>query len=189
MFYHFFGGGQISKNLFTKIAQLSTDTVYWWDKENYLGFQSKIRNQLETDRKIIIFFSATKLPCKDEKTSNMNKLIVEIFINFFKDTNNYLDRILVIYFSSDAVYGEDSSFLTEKSPINPHSWYGKMHLTRELLMKKAFEPSLLILRPVAVYGPNDKHKAYGPNRFIAEEREKKTITLFGNGQKKKSHIH
>lgn len=189
MNYHFYGGGQLCHAVATKFANFPYNSIYTWKRENHLGFPAVIKNQLETNQKLLIIFSATQLPCKDSYTFKLNIDIIKLFLSFFSDFQWYEDQIRVIYFSTDAVYKENTSYLDEDSPVEPSSWYGKMHLTRELLMRSIFEPYLLILRPVAVFGSFDKHKAYGPNRFIEESLNNRKITLHGDGLEKRNHLY
>src|ERR1700733_14547904 len=49
--------------------------------------------------------------------------------------------------------------------------------------------SLLFLRPCAVYGANDTHNSYGPNRFIRSGLKDGKITLFGFGEEKRDHVY
>ena len=98
----------------------------------------------------------------------------------------------VIYVSSDAVYGESENPVCESSICNPPDLYGTMHLTRERMLafsaKNAGIP-FLILRPSLLYGPDDPHNSYGPNRFFRTARGDGNITLFGNGEEKRDHIY
>jgi UDP-glucose 4-epimerase len=64
-----------------------------------------------------------------------------------------------------------------------------MHSARELMLKTSVgKIPLAILRPSLLYGLADPHNGYGPNRFRRLAEEKKTITLFGNGEEKRDHI-
>lgn len=98
----------------------------------------------------------------------------------------------VVYLSSDAVYPDSASLISERTPCDPGSLYGAAHLTRErMLMESARKKKipLLILRPSAVYGPGDTHGSYGPNRFARSAVKENKITLIGNGEEKRDHIY
>ena len=98
----------------------------------------------------------------------------------------------VIYLSSDAVYADDLDLIGETSPCNPTSFHGLMHLARERMLSIALAESqipLLILRPSLLYGANDTHNSYGPNRFLRIARETGTIALFGEGEEKRDHVY
>lgn len=95
----------------------------------------------------------------------------------------------LIYFSSDAVYNTDLNRVTEDSPASPRDLYGAMHHTREIMARSVGDIPTLILRPTAVYGPNEPHNSYGPNRFRQAAESYGKITLFGGGEETRDHIH
>jgi UDP-glucose 4-epimerase len=94
----------------------------------------------------------------------------------------------VVYFSSDAVYSLETSLITEASCAQPTDLYGTMHLARELMIKTSTKAPVAILRPTLIYGANDSHNAYGPNRLRRMAHENGRITLFGNGEEMRDHI-
>ena len=47
---------------------------------------------------------------------------------------------------------------------------------------------LAFLRPTLIYGANDPHNGYGPNRFRRQAAKGETITLFGEGEEKRDHV-
>jgi nucleoside-diphosphate-sugar epimerase len=96
--------------------------------------------------------------------------------------------IHVLYISSDAVYADSDSSLTESSPAAPASLHGVMHLAREVMLANAYTGPLCVLRPTLVYGPDDPHNGYGPNRFMRDARAGRPILLFGKGEERRDHI-
>jgi nucleoside-diphosphate-sugar epimerase len=48
---------------------------------------------------------------------------------------------------------------------------------------------VLVLRPTVVYGLDDPHNSYGPNRFRRAATNDGKITLFGGGEETRDHIH
>jgi nucleoside-diphosphate-sugar epimerase len=94
----------------------------------------------------------------------------------------------IIYMSSAAVYGEETENIqiSEKSLINPTSYYGINKYTGERLLRKACQAngmtSLVSLRPPLVYGPKDQGLTYGPAGFSMAALEGKPITLWGDGR-------
>jgi nucleoside-diphosphate-sugar epimerase len=64
-----------------------------------------------------------------------------------------------------------------------------MHHTREIMAHSLGETPVLILRPTTVYGPDDTHNSYGPNRFRRAATNDGKITLFGGGEETRDHIH
>jgi len=95
----------------------------------------------------------------------------------------------VIYISSDAVYADDTKPLVEKSCAEPSSLHGVMHLAREVMLKQVCMMPLAVLRPTLIYGAGDTHNGYGPNQFHRLAIEGKDITLFGEGEEQRDHVH
>ena len=94
----------------------------------------------------------------------------------------------VVYLSSDAVYSDSEGPLIESSNTQPDSLHGIMHVTRELMLKSVLSNPLSIVRPTLIYGPNDPHNGYGPNRFYRSANTSGSISLFGAGEEKRDHI-
>ncbi len=94
----------------------------------------------------------------------------------------------VVYFSSDAVYPLGDSPVSESSAAAPVDLYGAMHLARELMLKDTVGDKLAILRPTLIYGANDSHNSYGPNRFRRVAAKDSKITIGGNGEETRDHI-
>ena len=94
----------------------------------------------------------------------------------------------VIYISSDAVYADGDIPLTESSCAQPGSLHGAMHLAREVMLSNAWKGSLCFLRPTLIYGKEDPHNGYGPNRFLRLAVVGKDIDLFGDGEERRDHI-
>lgn len=97
----------------------------------------------------------------------------------------------VVSISSDAVYDERASLIRETTPAAPTSFHGLMHLARERMLLEALRGSrtpLAILRPSLLYGAEDPHNGYGPNRFLRSALQSGTITLFGDGEERRDHV-
>lgn len=95
----------------------------------------------------------------------------------------------LIYFSSDAVYDNAISRVSEGTPASPSDLYGTMHYTREVMARSLAEVPVLVLRPTLVYGVEDSHNSYGPNRFRRTALKDGKIILFGEGEEIRDHIH
>jgi len=95
----------------------------------------------------------------------------------------------LVYFSSDAVYDAAVSRITEDTPASPQDLYGVMHYTREIMARSLAKVPVLVLRPTLVYGLDDTHNSYGPNRFRRAAQKDGKITLFGGGEETRDHIH
>ena len=94
----------------------------------------------------------------------------------------------VIYVSSDAVYKDSPGPLSESSCAEPGSLHGAMHLAREIALRSEFAGPLAIVRPTLVYGLDDPHNGYGPNRFRRLAAAGKEIVLFGEGEERRDHV-
>jgi len=95
----------------------------------------------------------------------------------------------LVYISSDAVYSDDANPVTERSCQQPSSLHGAMHLAREIMLRTTLKLPLAILRPTLIYGAKDLHNGYGPNRFRRLAAKGEAITLFGEGEEKRDHVH
>lgn len=153
--------------------------------------QSQCVEQLQAvvqPKDVIVFTSAlTPDKGKDRATMLKNIAMGNHLCQFLEST----DCTQVVYFSSDAVYGSSEEIRRETSCCQPGDLYGLGHLVREEMIKAAAKKRdipLVILRSCAIYGEGDTHNSYGPNRFMRSALEEQKITLFGNGEEKRSHI-
>ena len=134
----------------------------------------------------IVFVSA-KAPCKTPELLEQNITMAKHFCQAIEDKKlNHL-----VYISSDAVYADNEFLITENISPSPNSLHGAMHLARELMLQGAVKGKfpLAILRPSVLYGENDPHNGYGPNKFRRLALNGEDITLFGNGEEKRDHVH
>ena len=94
----------------------------------------------------------------------------------------------LLYISSDAVYADDQNPVTESSYCAPSTLHGMMHAARELMLKNATRAPVAFLRPTLIYGANDPHGGYGPNRFRRQADRGEPIQIFGEGEERRDHI-
>jgi UDP-glucose 4-epimerase len=94
----------------------------------------------------------------------------------------------VIYISSDAVYKDSPDPLNENSCAEPGSLHGIMHLSREVMLRSVHTGPLALIRPTLVYGLDDPHNGYGPNRFRRLAAAGQEIVLFGEGEERRDHV-
>ena len=94
----------------------------------------------------------------------------------------------LIYISSDAVYSDSKKKINEKSETKPSSFHGFMHLIRENMLNE-LDCLKSFIRPTLIYGKNDPHNGYGPNKFIRCAQNNEKIILFGKGEERRDHIH
>jgi nucleoside-diphosphate-sugar epimerase len=94
----------------------------------------------------------------------------------------------LVYVSSDAVYDESDALVRETTRPAPTSMHGAMHFARERLLALAAGTPICILRPSLLYGADDPHNGYGPNRFARMASRGETISLFGEGEEQRDHV-
>ena len=92
------------------------------------------------------------------------------------------------YLSSDAVYADSNVTIDEDFLKQPTSIHGRMHLLREARLEQEFSEKLLIVRPTLIYGKEDPHNGYGPNKFMRSAIQNQVIELNGFGEELRDHI-
>lgn len=95
----------------------------------------------------------------------------------------------IVYASSDAVYPFTIDLIAADAPAAPSDLYGAMHRTREILLAAEAPAPLAVLRFTAIYGTDDTHNSYGPNRFIRQALTDRRIALFGDGEEMRDHLY
>ena len=95
----------------------------------------------------------------------------------------------LVYASSDAVYSFATTLISEATPPVPIDLYGVMHRARELMLASEAKAPVAVLRLTAIYGTGDTHNSYGPNRFMRQALKDGRISLFGNGEETRDHLH
>ncbi len=95
----------------------------------------------------------------------------------------------VLNIGSDAIYADSDGPLSEASCASPASAHGIMHLTREVTLGDAAgDTPFATLRPTLIYGADDPHNGYGPNRFRRLAADGQEIVLFGEGEERRDHV-
>lgn len=94
----------------------------------------------------------------------------------------------VLNIGSDAVFGDENLPLTESSLKAPDTFHGIMHRAREVAFTELLCP-VATLRPTLIYGANDPHNGYGPNKFRRSAKKGEDIILFGEGEERRDHVH
>lgn len=136
------------------------------------------------DEQDTLVFASAKAPCKDLSMLRDNLLMAETVCTALRKR----PVAHLVYISSDAVYKDSAGPLTEASCAEPCALHGVMHLAREVALRQYYVGPLAIVRPTLVYGHNDSHNGYGPNRFRRLAAEGKEIVLFGEGEERRDHV-
>jgi|APSaa5957512535_1039671.scaffolds.fasta_scaffold00447_11 UDP-glucose 4-epimerase len=181
--------GFISKNLSNYFNKKNQETLTLSSKEYNLTKRSTIvkLKKIIKHTDILIFTPFIfENEIDNDFSYSKNILMLEIVLASIHKIKKF------IYLSSDAVYDVDKMPLDEDSVCNPIDSYGALHLAREKILRNFFkdEPKkLTILRLTSVYGFNYYRENYGPSLFIRRSYEKNKISLFGDGEEKRSHIY
>jgi len=131
-----------------------------------------------------ILFVAAQAPVKTEAMLITNLKMAEVVCSVLRRTTVRH----VVYISSDAVYADSDQPLTEESSAQPGSLHGVMHLAREVMLENTYQGQICLLRPTLVYGHDDPHNGYGPNRFMRQAQKGEDIILFGEGEERRDHV-
>lgn len=132
----------------------------------------------------VLVFASAKAPCKDLAMLRDNIAMAQTVCAALKAR----PVAHVMYLSSDAVYKDSAAPLTESSCAEPGSLHGVMHLAREVALRQEYGGPLALVRPTLVYGLDDPHNGYGPNRFRRLAAAGKEIVLFGEGEERRDHV-
>jgi nucleoside-diphosphate-sugar epimerase len=132
---------------------------------------------------VLVFVSA-RAPCRDVAGLRDNVVMAGAVCDALRSR----PVAQVVYISSDAVYKDTPQPLTEASCAEPASLHGIMHLAREVALRQAYSGPLALVRPTLVYGLDDPHNGYGPNRFRRLAAAGEEIVLFGEGEERRDHV-
>jgi UDP-glucose 4-epimerase len=163
------------------------------DKINF--FQTDTRDREGLDKIIKnydgIFHEAalTSVPESFEKPKEYYDVNVIGTKNIFEIANR--EKIRVVYASSSSIYGDTTQIPIkesfERKPINP---YGQTKLDDEILAEKFEELSVIGLRYFNVYGIGQNISYAGViTKFLEQIKNKKTLTINGNGNQIRDFIH
>jgi len=161
-----------------KIKSFSKNELDLLNEDSFL----KIDKVLKKDD--VVLFCSALAPVKNYSMFFKNIKMSENFCKIKK--KNMISAFF--YLSSDAVYSDSMKRINENSETNPDSLHGLMHITREKIFSNFFSKKFYFIRPTLVYGKNDPHNGYGPNKFYREAKNKKKIEIFGNGEEIRDHI-
>ncbi|WP_291569575.1 NAD-dependent epimerase/dehydratase family protein [Clostridium sp. UBA4548] len=101
-------------------------------------------------------------------------------------TKHGVERFL--FFSTNDVYEASDKLITEDTPVNPQSIYGKSKLLAEQYLledSKKSNTAVCIFRPASVYGENDK----GSMKSLIGLCKKGIVPMIGNGANKKALLY
>lgn len=185
------GSGFVGQSLVAHLAALNFETVSFSSVDiNLCEPESvdRLQGELRSDDALVFISALTPDRGRDIRTLMKNQTMGEHVCSALGESS----CSHVVYISSDAVYADDANPVRESSYCSPSSFHGLMHLARERMLAFTLsEPQipLLILRPSLLYGADDTHNGYGPNRFLRLARSSEPVALFGNGEEKRDHVY
>ena len=148
----------------------------------------RLKGIISEDDSVVFVSALTPDKGRDIATFTKNIAMVENFCSFLRESR----CAHVVYISSDAVYHDDAHPVQEDSCCEPSGFHGMMHLARERMLEFTLKDSgipLVHLRPSLLYGAEDTHNGYGPNRFARLAKSGDKIVLFGGGEEKRDHVY
>lgn len=176
-------------------AQFSGTEVFGYSTKDIDLTNGKDTQKLTKDfdlNTVVVMCSMVKKECGDN-LDNYTKNVT-MAVNLCRILELAPVRKLV-YLSSTAVYGEDieNTNITEKTGVQPTSYYGMAKYASENLFQKLFSAKnkgeLLILRPPLIYGAGDRSQAYGPAGFIKKALTNEKIVLWGDGTESREFVY
>lgn len=181
---HIFGLGFVGSSIATRLKmQSSYEVIEYTRSEMDNIFRGVKKLQISAEDKIV--FAAAKAPCKSLEDLKYNLTLLQDFTAII--LNYPFSYMLNV--SSDAVYPDIKKPLHEGIKASPTSIHGAMHMTREIYLEEKFPGKVGNIRPTLIYGAADPHNGYGPNRFVRDALQKKSIELFGLGEELRDHIY
>jgi UDP-glucose 4-epimerase len=166
---------------FVALASSETDLT----KPESVG---QLEAQIQPDDAVVMLSTLTPDKGRDVGTLMLNLRMGEHVCSAMRRTG----CAHFVYLSSDAVYDAHQIPLDEDSTREPMDLYALTHTAREMMLTSVLdkkETPFCILRPTNIYGPGDTHFNYGPNRFVRTALKDGVITLFGNGEERRSQVY
>lgn len=178
-------GGFVGGAVIARLAGLGVPHLALSRREldlSQVGAGARLRSLLEPGDAVVA--AAAIAPCKNIPMLVDNIRIVAALLEGL----SAVPVSHVVNISSDAVYADTPVPLSEASPAAPTSLHGVMHLAREVALRSELAAPLAILRPTLIYGTDDPHNGYGPNRFRRFASIGQEIVLFGDGEERRDHV-
>jgi UDP-glucose 4-epimerase len=178
-------GGFVGRSIVERLAAGGIPTLALTRKELDLLAEdatAKLTSILRADDSVV--FISAKAPAKTVPMLMENLRLAEPVCAAL--SRRPVEHLL--YISSDAIYADDANPVTESSHAAPSTIHGMMHAARELMLRSSARISFAALRPTLIYGLDDPHNGYGPNRFRREAERGGPIRIFGEGEERRDHI-
>jgi UDP-glucose 4-epimerase len=181
-------GGFLGRNLLKASAAAEIDAIGLGTREVDLADASAGTRLVERLRpRDVVVFLAALTPDKGRDSGTLMRNLA--MGRAVCEATRAVEIAQLVYASSDAVYSFAAPLISEETPAAPIDLYGAMHRTRELMLTGEAKAPLAILRLTAIYGADDTHNSYGPNRFLRQALKDGRIALFGNGEETRDHLY
>jgi len=141
-------------------------------------------SKLNTNKYDYVFNVAAFIPYGAYNTPD--KHILETNIELVLTINKNFPAAKVIFASSVAAYGTARGVTNEKTECISSDIYGLSKLCGELITKH--QTNYAIVRFSSLYGKGMYQDTFIP-RMINDAKNKKMITLFGDGERKQNYLH
>jgi UDP-glucose 4-epimerase len=133
-----------------------------------------------------IFIAAVDIPYPGLYVSDVNLIKTNILLPL--QIASRFPKSFIVFSSSVSVYGCPSvSPITERTKEHNANKYGMTKLTAELLLTR-YHKKAAIIRFSSLYGKDMYPETFIP-RIIEDAKNKKIITLMGDGQRKQDYLH
>ena len=175
-----FVGSAIARNLEARgadVARLGREQIDLMDA----AAAEDLAEMLNPDDTVVLVSAVA--PVKDAAMLRQNIVMIEAMAAAIATAR----PAHVLNIGSDAVFADSPDPLHEGSCRAAASLHGIMHLTREVMFTDTGVP-LATLRPTLIYGADDPHNGYGPNRFRRLASDGEAIKLFGQGEERRDHV-
>ena len=177
-----FVGGAIARNLEGRgapVLRFGRGEINLLDA----GADEELAGMLQPEDAVVLVSAIA--PVKDPGMLRQNIVMIEAMASAIAA----VQPAYVLNIGSDAVFADSPEPLHEGSCRGAESLHGIMHLTREVMFAdaRAGRP-FATLRPTLIYGEDDPHNGYGPNRFRRLAASGEPIKLFGQGEERRDHV-
>lgn len=182
--------GFVGKSLSNYLAEQKIPFIGISSKDIDLTRDSSVKKLTRIfNSKTTLVFASSIVREKGDNFENMQKNI-----DMAKNISEAIQRKPIkklIFISSIDVYGKPKDVITERTLTDPQTPYGISKLTSEQILKVAAQKlaiPFLILRLGGIYGSGQLSNKYGPNSFINDIVEKKSVNIYGDGLEKRDLV-
>lgn len=167
-----------------KLSSFGLKECNFMDRKQSMGF---FKN-LSSEPCSIVFLAVINKSLRNDYQSFLDNITM---VSNFIEAQSQINVRQITYFSSVDVYGTAPDLpISEKTKINPDSWYGLSKYCCEWALEHSplIRCPLLILRLPGVYG-NSYNDRSVIGKFLSDIRDKGQVTICGSGAILRDYIH